>query len=569
MADIDEILKQDEENHHKSKINDSIVDRDEKSTSSTSTSESDNSEKGKVKKDGVTYSVTSTNLELEAFADSTKLKDSENIKGYDHMKNNLSTVKESSESSSSSTSSESETTTRTKKDDLSELMKNKDKTEEQKTGFGSMLRNDKYEVKHSSNSEGLTDENGNPLTEEEVELLKLDMMRKLGELTTYGVKLTDNYSMKSPYKKMKYEYELHIGVRKKKNSVHFMRSSMLNLVFGLELFSSSSMNPFDVDLQGWSKVMNSEIDNYYDVFGEIYEKYNKPGKDTDPLIKLVFMVGASALQFSLSKNMMGMLPGMNNGLQNDPQKQARLRQMAIDARVNAANKEKEAINKYMDGQHKNVESKLRNINLLRQKEQEHMNGMNMKPQQKLDIPNLDEMEKALEQASASTEQASKFKPKQQTMKLPPALQRKMAQKNQAMQERLMKENILRQQMMQTAQNNVNPQMLSPQQQAQMRQQQIAMQNLEMINREKLRQDMAYKKTQEEMLKKIDNEYSERNAEERSKGTISDNLEEKLSSFYKNKKKDKKSSGNDDTDTSTSSGEKGSSYYRRKNRVRTK
>ena len=203
--------------------------------------------------------------------------------------------------------------------------------------------------------------------------------------------------------------------------------------------------------------------------------------------------------------------------------------------------------------------------MLKQKELEHRTGINAKSQQKLEIPNLDEMEKALELASASTEQASKSK--QQTMKLPPALQRKMIHKNKAMQERLMKENILRQQMMQQSHNNINHQMLTPQQQAHMRQQEIARQNYEMINKERMKQNMIYNKTQAEMLKQIDNEYNERNAEERSKGTISDNLEEKLSSFYKNK--NKKSSENNDTNTSSSSGEKGSSYYRKKNRVRTK
>ena len=40
-------------------------------------------------------------------------------------------------------------------------------------------------------------------------LKKLNMLRKLGELTQYGVKLSQNYNMNSDYQAMEYEYELH------------------------------------------------------------------------------------------------------------------------------------------------------------------------------------------------------------------------------------------------------------------------------------------------------------------------------------------------------------------------
>ena len=66
-------------------------------------------------------------------------------------------------------------------------------------------------------------------------LKKLDMLRKLGELAQYGVKLSQNYNMNSDYFAMKYEYELHKNIRAKQNSVNWMSSLMLNCIYGIEI----------------------------------------------------------------------------------------------------------------------------------------------------------------------------------------------------------------------------------------------------------------------------------------------------------------------------------------------
>ena len=146
-------------------------------------------------------------------------------------------------------------------------------------------------------------DNYNSLSPEQQRIKKMDMLRKLGELTQYGVKLSQNYNMQSDYFIMKQEFELHTNIRAKQNSVNWMSSLMMNCIYGLEIMNEK-YNPFDLKLNGWSQQINADANNYYEVFGEIYEKYNKPGKNMSPELKLMLMISGSALKFHLNKTLL-------------------------------------------------------------------------------------------------------------------------------------------------------------------------------------------------------------------------------------------------------------------------
>ncbi len=143
-------------------------------------------------------------------------------------------------------------------------------------------------------------DNYNELSPEQQMLKKLDMLRKLGELAQYGVKLSQNYNMNSDYFTMKYEYHLHTNIRSKQNFINWTSSIMLNCIYGLEILNKK-YDPFSLKLTDWSTQINADITSYYDIFGEIYEKYNKPGKSMSPELKLILMIGGSALKFHLSQ----------------------------------------------------------------------------------------------------------------------------------------------------------------------------------------------------------------------------------------------------------------------------
>ena len=171
----------------------------------------------------------------------------------------------------------------------------------------------------------------NELSPDRQMLKRLDMLRKLGELVQYGVKLSQNYNMNSDYFAMKYEYELHKNIRAKQNSVNWMSSLMLNCIYGIEILNEK-YNPFDLKLKNWSEQINADINNYYDVFGEIYEKYNQPGKNMAPELKLVLMISGSALKFHLNNTLLSQNNKIPPNLgQVDSQETAMLEQMRAKA----------------------------------------------------------------------------------------------------------------------------------------------------------------------------------------------------------------------------------------------
>jgi hypothetical protein len=171
----------------------------------------------------------------------------------------------------------------------------------------------------------------NELSADKQMLKRLDMLRKLGELVQYGVKLSQNYNMNSDYFAMKYEYELHKNIRAKQNSVNWMSSLMLNCIYGIEILNEK-YNPFDLKLKNWSEQINADINNYYDVFGEIYEKYNQPGKNMAPELKLVLMISGSALKFHLNNTLLSQNNKIPPNLQQaDAQDPAMLEQMRAKA----------------------------------------------------------------------------------------------------------------------------------------------------------------------------------------------------------------------------------------------
>ncbi len=232
-------------------------------------------------------------------------------------------------------------------------------------------------------------DNYNELSEEGKMLKRLDMLRKLGELAQYKVKLSQNYNMNSDYFTMKYEYQLHTNIRAKQNFVNWTSSLMLNCIYGIEILNDK-YNPFELKLTGWSEQINADITNYYDVFGEIYEKYNKPGKSMSPELKLILMIGGSALKFHLNNvamsgrlglpnmqqmNRLGSSGGPMGSQENvpgqDPKVIEQMRQQAmIDRMREETRRQAEVLQKKSEEQHEQANKQMQDMMLLQQKQNE-------------------------------------------------------------------------------------------------------------------------------------------------------------------------------------------------------
>ena len=80
-----------------------------------------------------------------------------------------------------------------------------------------------------------------------------------------------------------------INLKKQKeleNGVKFSRKMLIASVTALE-FLNNKFDPWDIQLDGWSESVMENIEDYDDIFEELYEKYNT--KVNAPEIRLYWL----------------------------------------------------------------------------------------------------------------------------------------------------------------------------------------------------------------------------------------------------------------------------------------
>ncbi len=343
------------------------------------------------------YSTTQTNMEFELLANPKKLVqdcDMTLFNDYSHHNNKHSSDRHSSdrhhsESDKHYSNHHNESNHHHDSDkndhqqDLNDLMKDDNKryptpkANASGPSYGSgqsipaqIVNNDKYE--------GFE-------TDEELLLGKLTMLRKLGEyVTNHGVILSQNYSMSSSYKSMKYEFELHRDIRDKYNGTRWLGDMMCGLCRGVEL-ANDYFDPFSFKLTGWSTAIEEDKAEYYDVLAELYEKYFKSGKPVPPEIKLGFMLCTSAGKFHMQNSFIDKTPNLKEEMANNPELARKLREQSIKAeqeKIRAQHEKQKAIfENTVNKQHETVVSKINDLNALKKQEQEFMNMKSQEQQQ--------------------------------------------------------------------------------------------------------------------------------------------------------------------------------------------
>ena len=131
---------------------------------------------------------------------------------------------------------------------------------------------------------------------------KADILNKIARLAKKGIQTTarlniysDIEDIRTEFKRMSYSIEVD-------QSVKFQRRMLVACVSGIE-FLNKKFDPFDLELEGWSENIIESQEDYDTVFEELFAKYRSKVA-VAPELKLMFMVGGSAMMFHLSKSMM-------------------------------------------------------------------------------------------------------------------------------------------------------------------------------------------------------------------------------------------------------------------------
>jgi hypothetical protein len=146
---------------------------------------------------------------------------------------------------------------------------------------------------------------------------KADLLNKISRLAKKGFQTSarlniysDIDEIRTEYKRMTYSIEVD-------RSVKFQRRMLVACVTGLE-FLNDKFDPFDLELNGWSQNCMENVEDYDGVFEELYNKY-KTKISVAPEVKLIMMVGGSAMMFHLTNSMFkAAVPNVSQVMKQNP-----------------------------------------------------------------------------------------------------------------------------------------------------------------------------------------------------------------------------------------------------------
>jgi len=146
---------------------------------------------------------------------------------------------------------------------------------------------------------------------------KADLLNKISRLAKKGLQTNARLTSYSDIEEIRTEYKrLMYGIEVDR-SVKFQRRMLIATVTGLE-FLNKKFDPFDLQLDGWSENMMENVDDYDGVFEELHNKY-KNKVEVAPEVKLIMMVGGSAMMFHLTNSMFkAAMPSMSQVVSQNP-----------------------------------------------------------------------------------------------------------------------------------------------------------------------------------------------------------------------------------------------------------
>ena len=140
----------------------------------------------------------------------------------------------------------------------------------------------------------------NRMSPEEERKQKMELINKLNRLQTKGYNLTKKFTMDNTLEEVQTEYDRLLDAKNLEASLRFQRQCLMGVVTGAE-FLNGKFNPFDWELDGWSESVHENIEDFDEVFEELYDKYKNRGS-MPPEAKLLMSLVGSGFMFHMSNS---------------------------------------------------------------------------------------------------------------------------------------------------------------------------------------------------------------------------------------------------------------------------
>jgi len=138
------------------------------------------------------------------------------------------------------------------------------------------------------------------LSPEEERKKKGELLNKLNRLEGKGYNLTKRFTMDNTLEEIQQEFDRLVDAKNLEASLRFQRQMLMGAVTGAE-FLNSKFNPFDWELDGWSESVHENIEDFDEVFEELYDKYRGRG-NMPPEAKLLMSLVGSGFMFHMSQS---------------------------------------------------------------------------------------------------------------------------------------------------------------------------------------------------------------------------------------------------------------------------
>ena len=146
---------------------------------------------------------------------------------------------------------------------------------------------------------------------------KADLLNKITRLIKKGIQSSARLTIYSDIEEIRTEYKRMTYSIEVERSIKFQRRMLVACVTGLE-FLNDKFDPFDIELNGWSQNTMENVEDYDGVFEELYNKY-KTKVQVAPEVKLIMMVGGSAMMFHLTNSMFkAAVPNVTQVMKQNP-----------------------------------------------------------------------------------------------------------------------------------------------------------------------------------------------------------------------------------------------------------
>jgi len=148
----------------------------------------------------------------------------------------------------------------------------------------------------------------------------LTKLRRLEASDIRGARMTMSNSLAD----IKAEHDKLTDSRNLEASIRFQRNALMTFVTGVEMVNDKFGNrlPVKPRLKGWSESVHTNVEDFDEIFEELYDMYKDSAK-MHPLLRLVGTLGVSATMYHLTNTMAERsgVPGMADLLNENPELQ--------------------------------------------------------------------------------------------------------------------------------------------------------------------------------------------------------------------------------------------------------